>query len=134
MDASPNNNSKEIQKSTKIKCALSTCATDFEPTNSKKRYCCDACRFRGYKERHAPKLKFLKSWQDQFKLNAAGLKKLFDLGEEHPTQKELIIAGFDFSVRDQQRKTSDGRKAFIYFDYALIIEENKPYQIYHHKP
>ena len=117
----------------KMVCAHKNCAQFFYTDNQKTKFCCDSCRYKGFKERHAPKLSFLKSWQDKFKLNAAALKRLFDMDLKNPTSKELRIAGFDFNIRDQQRTTNEGRTAFVYFDYALIIsKDSELYEIIYH--
>lgn len=113
----------------KKKCALRTCLNSFELANSKKKYCSDACRFNGHKQRHETKTKFLKSFQDQFKLNALALQRLFEMEIFNPTPRDLQIAGFDFNVRDQERISEEGHKSFFYFNYVLVIANNKPLEI-----
>lgn len=101
----------------------------FYTKNIRAEYCCDGHRTKAYKMRIEPQNEIIRTRNNQFKMNAAGLKKLYSKGITNPTNKDLDLVDFNQNNRGIEKETKDGQMAFLYFDYYLIIKKNGTFEI-----
>lgn len=100
----------------------------FYTDNNAAIHCCNSHRFKMHQLKHKNKNNFLKAHAKKFKKNSEALKWLFFIKIIKPTERDLLIAGFDLNVRNAEIKKGN-ESWFKYFDYVFIIKPDSTYEI-----
>ena len=100
----------------------------FYTDNNAAIHCCNLHRFKMHQLKHKTKNNYLKAHAKQFKKNSEALKWLFFIKIIKPTERDLLIAGFDINVRNAEIKKGN-ESWFKYFDYVFIIKPDSTYEI-----
>ncbi len=110
-------------------CAFMDCASPvFYTNNINAMHCCDSHRFKTHQIRHKLENDFLNNHAKKFKKNRDALKWLYSIKIFDPTRRDLLVSGFDLSVRNAELKSGD-ISIFKYFDYLLEIKNTNTYEI-----
>ena len=110
-------------------CAFIDCVKPvFYTDNNAAIHCCNLHRFKMHQLKHKTKNNYLKAHAKQFKKNREALKWLFFIKIIKPTERDLLIAGFDINVRNAEIKKGN-ESWFKYFDYVFIIKTDSTYEI-----
>jgi len=111
------------------KCPFIDCKKPiFYTDNNAAIHCCNSHRFKMHQNKHKNKNIFLKTHAKKFKKNSEALKWLFFIKIIKPTERDLLIAGFDINVRNAEIKKGN-ESWFKYFDYVFIIKPDSTYEI-----
>ncbi len=110
-------------------CAFIDCVKPvFYTDNNAAIHCCNLHRFKMHQLKHKTKNNYLKAHAKQFKKNREALKWLFFIKIIKPTERDLLIAGFDINVRNAEIRKGN-ESWFKYFDYLFIIKTDSTYEI-----